>query len=75
MCHAASSLYGIPGYAISGLTVGIAAPIIALPLLLLWNATDLTRESLADIVLRVLAVGCRDQNPKRTRAKWGVLAP
>lgn len=74
MCHAAASVYEIPGYAISGLTAGIAAPIIAIPLLLLWNAAELTRESLADMILRVLAVGCRDQNPKRTRAKWGVLA-
>jgi putative transposase len=74
MCHAASSVYGIPGYAISALTVGIAAPLIALPLLFLWNSTDLTPQKLAEMILRVLAVGCRDQNPKRTRAKWGVLA-
>ena len=35
MCKAASSVYGIPGYAISGLTVGIAAPMFALPLITL----------------------------------------
>jgi len=74
VCHAAASVYGIPGHAISALTVGIAAPIIALPLLFLWNSTELTPEKVADMVLRVLAVGCRDQNPKRTRQKWGVLA-
>jgi len=74
VCHAAASVYGIPGYAISGLTVGIAAPIVALPLLFLWNSTRLTPQKLADMILRVLAVGCRDQNPKRTLAKWGVLA-
>jgi len=74
MCHAAASVYGIPGYAISALTAGIAAPLIALPLLLLWYSADLTPQKLADMILRVLAVGCRDQNPKRTRQKWGVLA-
>lgn len=74
MCHAAASVYGIPVYAISGLTAGIAAPIVALPLLFLWNSTELTPQKLADMILRVLAVGCRDQNPKRTREKWGFLA-
>ena len=74
MCHAASSVYGIPGYAISGLTVGIAAPMFALPLMWLWSAGELTPQKLADMLLRVLAVGCRDQNPKRTKQKWGSLS-
>jgi hypothetical protein len=29
---------------------------------------------MSDAILRVLAIGCRDQNPRRTRAKWGTLA-
>jgi len=74
MCCAAASVYGIPGYAISALTAGIASPILALPLLLLWNSAELTRDKVADMILRVLAIGCRDQNPKRTRQKWGILS-
>lgn len=31
-------------------------------------------EEMSDAILRVLAIGCRDQNPRRTRAKWGTLA-
>jgi hypothetical protein len=74
MCCAAASVYGLPGYAISSLTAGIASPILALPLLLLWRSEEFTREKVADMILRVLAIGCRDQNPKRTRQKWGILS-
>ena len=74
MCYAAASVYGIPGHAISALTAGIAAPLIALPLLLLWNSTEFTPQKIADMIFRVLAIGCRDQNPKRTRQKWGFLS-
>jgi hypothetical protein len=56
------------------LTAGIAAPLLALPLLLLWLDRPLSPEALSDCILRVLAIGCRDQNPRRTRRKWGVLS-
>ena len=42
--------------------------------MLLWLNRPLTPEELADSILRVIAIGCRDQNPSRTRDKWGPLA-
>ena len=74
MCHAAAFVHGIPLRAISPLMAGSAGPLLVMPLMLLWCSRKLTREELADAVLRVLAIGCRDQNPRRTRAKWGSLA-
>lgn len=65
---------GIEPSAISPLMVGIAAPLLALPLLLLWLTRKLTAEDLADAILRTVAHGCCDQNPRRTRAKWGRLS-
>jgi IS4 transposase len=73
ICHAAASTYGIPLRAISPLTVGVAAPTIVIPLLLLWLQRPLTPEELADCILRVVAIGCRDQNPSRTRDQWAPL--
>jgi hypothetical protein len=54
--------------------VGIAAPLLALPLLLLWLTRKLTAEDLAEAILRTIAHGCRDQNPRRTTAEWGRLS-
>lgn len=73
MCQAAAKVHQLPERAISPLTAGIAAPLLVLPLLLLWLGRPLTPEELADCILRVLAIGCRDQNPSRTRRKWGAL--
>jgi hypothetical protein len=72
-CHAAAAVHQIPLHAISPLTAGIAAPLLAVPLLLLWLDRPLTPEALSDCILRVLALGCRDQNPRCTRRNWGVL--
>ena len=65
---------GTPPHEISLLTVGIAAPMLAIPLLLLWLPQKIDRESLATAILRTVAVGCRDQNPRRTCGKWGALS-
>jgi len=73
MCHAATDVHQLPSRAISPLTAGIAAPLLVLPLLLLWFGRPLTPEALADCIVSVLAIGCRDQNPGRTRRKWGSL--
>lgn len=70
---AATRVHGLPPGAISPLAVGIAAPLVVMSLALLWCDQPLTRAALADAILRVLAVGCRDQNPNRTQAKWGLL--
>lgn len=67
LCNAAAKTHGIKEENISSLVTGIAAPIIAIPLLLLWLETELTQDSLADLILTVIAIGCRDQNTKRTR--------
>jgi hypothetical protein len=69
----AASSAGVPPTSISTLTVGIAAPLLVVLLLLLWLRRRLSREELAAVVLRTVAVGCRDQNPNRTRAKWNAL--
>jgi len=74
LCQAATEVHGLPLGAISTLVAGIAAPLLVLPLLFLWFGRPLTLEELADCILRVLAIGCRDQNPSRTRAKWGPLS-
>ena len=71
--HAAASTHGITPRAISPLIVGIAAPLLVIPLMLLWLQRHLTPEELADSILRIVAIGCRDQNPGRTRDKWAPL--
>lgn len=52
---------------ISFLTVGIAAPILVVPLLFLWLERELTKDEMAALIIRAIAHGCRDQNPRRTR--------
>jgi len=69
---AAKSAHLAPS-AISLLAVGNAAPLLAVPLLMLWLGRRVTTDELAAIIMRTLAIGCRDQNPARTRAKWGSL--
>jgi len=73
MCQAATEVHQLPLRAISPLMAGIAAPLLVIPLLFIWFGRPLTPEALADCILRVLAIGCRDQNPSRTRRKWGSL--
>jgi hypothetical protein len=51
-------------------TLGRALPLIAVPLLLLWLRRKLTYDELAARIFRVVAIGYRDQNPRRTRAYW-----
>lgn len=63
----AANSAGIPLEDLSYLTAGIVAPMIAIPLLLLWLERELTYDELAAMIFRVLVVGCRDQNPSRTR--------
>jgi hypothetical protein len=54
--------------------VGIAAPLLVTPLLLLWLDRRVTHEALAALILRTISTGCRDQNPTRTRRKLGALS-
>jgi hypothetical protein len=70
---AAAEHAGIPARDISPLVAGIAGPLVVIPLLLLWCDRELTAEEIAAMVFRILAIGCRDQNPGRTRSKWGSL--
>jgi len=70
---AAAQSAGIHPSQISILTIGIAAPMLTIPLLLLWLRPKLSYAELAAMVLRTVAVGCRGQNPRRTRAQWGAL--
>lgn len=64
---------GVHPSEISHLTVAAAAPLLAIPLLLLWTKMKLTRERLAELVLAIIVVGCRQQNPRRYRRQWGGL--
>ncbi len=70
---AAAQVAGVHPSRLSFLVVGIAAPLIVMPLLFLWLETNLTHEELAAMILRTLAIGCVDQNPARTQRKWGPL--
>jgi putative transposase len=70
---AAAKSAGISPRFISSLAVGAAAPLLVVPLLLLWLGRRMTPEALAAIIMRTLANGCRDQNPARTIEKWGRL--
>lgn len=56
----------VPLESISFLTVGIAAPLLVIPLLLLWLERELSYDELAVMILRTVACGCRDQNPRRS---------
>ena len=44
------------------LIAGIAAPLLVVPLMWLWLGKKLTPEQMADSVLRVIAIGCRNQS-------------
>jgi len=65
---------GLSPHSISPLMVGIAAPLVVTPLLLLWLQRKVTHDELAALILRTVSNGCRDQNPARTRRKWGALS-
>ncbi len=58
---------------ISQLTVAAAAPLLALPLMFLWLGTELTLERLAQMVVQIVVIGCREQNPGRQRKRWESL--
>lgn len=70
---AAAQVAGVHPSKLSFLVVGIAAPLIVMPLLFLWLERELTYGELAAMILRTLAIGCIDQNPGRTQRKWGSL--
>jgi len=74
LAQEAARFAGLSSREISMLAVGVAAPLLAVPLLLLWLGRRLTSEELAATIIRTLAVGCRDQNPRRTREKWRRLS-
>ena len=73
MAVAAAEQAGIPIHRISVLTMGIAAGLMALPLMLLWLNRELSYDELAEMIMRTIVVGCQDQNPNRTKRKWGYL--
>ena len=71
--YAAAKSAGIPVSDISLLTVGIAAPLMVLPLMILWGQRELSYDELAAMIFRMVVHGCRDQNPARTAEQWGGL--
>lgn len=73
MAVAAAEQAGIAINDISVLTMGIAAGLMAIPLMLLWLDKELSQDELAGLIMRTIIIGCQDQNPKRTKKKWGVL--
>jgi IS4 transposase len=52
---------------ISCLTVGISAPMLAAPLMMMWLEREITYDELSAMIGRIIVHGCRDQNPRRTR--------
>jgi hypothetical protein len=70
---AAAKSTGLPPASMSALVIGAAAPLLAIPMLLIWLGRGTTADELAAMLMRTLAIGCRDQNPARTRRKWGRL--
>lgn len=70
----AATSAGIPLEEISFLTVGIAAPLLAVTLLMLWLKRRTTYEELAAMIFRTIALGCRDQNRGRTRESGAARA-
>lgn len=62
---------GISPNEISVLMLGIAAPLMAIPLMLLWQNRELTREEMAAMLMDIILNCCRQQNQKRARKKWG----
>jgi len=71
MAYAAAKHAGIPPAEINVLMLGIAAPYMVIPLMLLWQGRELTREEMAEMLMKIIINCCRDQNPRRTREKWG----
>jgi hypothetical protein len=71
LAEAAAEAHGLEPGEISPLMTGIAAPLIALPLLMLMSGHMVGRRELMACVLRTVAHGCRDKNPRRTARKWG----
>jgi hypothetical protein len=71
-CTAAQAA-GLPAEEIRFLTVGVAAPLLAIPLVLLWLGRPMTRAALAETIIRTLAFGCRDQNRRRTHESTELL--
>lgn len=70
---AAAKSAGIHPSEISLLTLGVAAPLLAIPLLLLWLQRPFTPQELAHLILRTVATGCRNQNLNRTLQQWAPL--
>ena len=70
----AANAAGLPLESISFLMVGIAAPLLAAPLLLLWLEREISYDELAAMMLRCLVIGCLDQNPGRTRKNADALS-
>jgi IS4 transposase len=59
---------------ISQLTVAAAAPLLAMPLMILWLDIELTRERLSQMLIQIIVHGCRQQNPGRHRKQWARLS-
>jgi putative transposase len=70
----AAQAAGIPPEQISFLTVGVMASLLVVPLLWLWLGRKLSRDEMAAMILRAIAIGCCDQNPGRTRENHALLS-
>jgi len=70
----AAKAAGMPTSRISPLVVGMAAPVLAVPLALLWLGKAITNSTLAALILRTISLGCADQNVNRTQEYWGLLS-
>lgn len=62
---------GLSPNEISVLMLGHAAPLLAIPLMLLWQDRELTKEEMAAMLMKAILNCCRQQNTKRAHLKWG----
>jgi hypothetical protein len=58
---------GMPIEQLSHLTVGICAPLMAVPLMMMWLERKISYDELSETIFRMIVHGCRDQNPQRRR--------
>lgn len=72
--YASATSAGIPVGQISQLTVGIAAPLLVIPLTILWCDREITHDELSSIIIRTIVIGCIEQNTGRKSKKWGPLS-
>ena len=72
VCNAAAEASGVAIDSLSYIVAGIASPLLVVPLLFLWFEHEPSFNDLIELILRVLTIGCANQNPKRTQKQRNI---